>query len=88
VRKIYLGRGAEAKSAARQVEERRQKRQAAREAWLQERAEIARAEEASEELCLLTDMILHAVLEGTGHHLHRGEWRKSRNVKGGDDTGA
>jgi hypothetical protein len=83
VRKVYVGRGQQAENLARQVEQRRQERQAQREARHREFAEVASAEEKLRELHDLADLLMRAVLLGTGLHEHRGLWRRRRYGRDG-----
>src|SRR3712207_5762858 len=88
VRKLYLGKGKQAEAAARDVEQRRQARQAAREAWHQEQARLAGAEQQLHDLRALAQVLVRAFLDGAGYHEHRGEYRRRRHARDGDNPQA
>jgi len=76
--KVYMGRGEEADEAARQIEQRRKDCQAQREAWQEELAQLAAADQHLRELQEAAYLLVAAVLTGAGYHQRRGEWRKQR----------
>ena len=81
--KVYLGRGPEAEEAARQIEERRQVRQAQREALHEELLRVGVAEQHLRELHDVTYLLVSAALTGAGYYRRRSEWRKLQH--GGDN---
>lgn len=89
VRKVYVGRGRQAEEMAREVEQRKQERQARRDAVQQEVERVAVAEQKLQELQDMADLLMRAVLTGMGLREHRGQWRRrrygrdSRNDRGG-----
>jgi hypothetical protein len=83
--KRYLGTGDQAEEAARQVEERRQQRQAERKALQLHEARIAEAERVTE-MIAFGDMLLKAVLLASGYRYRRGRWRKPRKGKTGPSS--
>jgi hypothetical protein len=85
VRKVYVGRGLPADELARQVEQRRRERHAQREAQQREMAQVAGAEQKLQELHDLATLLMQAVLIGIGLHEHRGQWRRRRHARDGDD---
>jgi hypothetical protein len=74
--KVYLGRGPEAEAAARQLEERRRARQARREAWLRDQAQVAAAEQALQAFGELVSLLARATRILGGYHEHHGQWRR------------
>jgi hypothetical protein len=73
---LYVGTGTVAEQYARQEAERRQRRQAEFEARHAEAALVAPADRALRDFGTLVDLIASAVLLLTGHHQHRGCWRR------------
>jgi hypothetical protein len=76
--KTYIGRGDDADAQAREIEQRRQARTREREARQQSEAEVILAAQKTSELRALTTALVHAVLDGAGYHIHRGEIRRRR----------
>ena len=76
--KVYLGRGAAARDAARQEEATRRENQLLREAVDQLRAAIASAETDIAPVEQSFDAEVAAALNGLGYRFHRGSWRKRR----------
>lgn len=68
----YLGSGPEAEAAAREIEERRQKRAAARSASQAFTAALAPFLDLSE----LCDGLMQSTFITNGYHQHHGEWRR------------
>src|SRR4051794_13232936 len=84
VRKVYCGRGEKAKEMARQAEQRQKERLAQREACEREMAQVAAAEEKLRELRAIADLLVRAVLLGAGCYQHKGQWRRRRHARDGD----
>jgi hypothetical protein len=82
--KVYLGKGEAAEAQARQVEQRRLERQQASEAWQSEQAEVAVAQQRLSELRALADLLVRVTFLGAGFHEHRGQYRRRRHARGGD----
>ena len=74
VKKVYLGRGDAAQTAAALIEQRRRERQAAR----AEVALTAEADRLADELYDWAKLLAAAWLTATGHRSHRGTWRGRR----------
>jgi hypothetical protein len=75
----YLGSGPEAEQAAVAIEERRQRRAAARAALATERQRHAEALTSFEQFWRLVDVLMHASLNERGYFQHnRGQWRRRR----------
>ena len=70
VKKVYLGRGAAGRQMAALVEQNKLAR------WLDRVAVRAEADALADELAGWADLLAAAWLVSTGHHLHRGEWRR------------
>ena len=77
----YVGRGflAEAIATLEQLDQERQR--LTRITWQQERVEIKTVDRQIDELCSHIRTITRAVLRATGHHRHKGQWRKKRMKK-------
>jgi hypothetical protein len=84
--KVYVGKGAAAQEAARQLEERRlaqqARRQAEREALLTEQICVLAAEEALRALQNLVDFFVCKALHEAGYYRRRGEWRRQHDKDG------
>lgn len=79
-RKQYVGIGSAAEAAACDDQQRRQAREAQREALSTELAQVAVADSLLMELKTSVDLLLHASLVAAGYHLHkRTSWRRRRH---------
>jgi len=90
-RKLYIGKGDAAVAQARQHAARQQHRQAERESFLADRARLALAETALDELWSLVNLLARATLLTWGYHQHHGgEWRRrtssASHDRAGEDT--
>ncbi len=75
----YLGSGPAAEAAAREDALERDRREAERAAFLDERAELDDIDATLDELNDLAELVARAALAAPGYRLHkRGEWRKRR----------
>jgi ATPase subunit of ABC transporter with duplicated ATPase domains len=74
----YVGTGLIGELAALEDEREREQRRLEREARDQERAELTAMTEALEALATETEARVKEILEGTGYHCHKGQWRKKR----------
>jgi len=83
----YVGTGLIGELAALEDEREREQRRLEREARDQERAELAAMTEALEALATETEARVKEILEGTGYHRHKGQWRKKRQQGGGFHEG-
>jgi hypothetical protein len=81
VRKLYLGRGPAAESAARQDQEARAARIGAWAAARAARERVAGALDAARAFRIYVDLLTRASLLAAGLRFHRGEWRRPRAVK-------
>jgi hypothetical protein len=75
-KRICYGKGEAAAAHARLDVERRLRQRAERGALLAEQARVAQADRALRDFGTLVDLIASAVLLLTGHHRHRGCWRR------------
>src|SRR4051794_17468835 len=75
-RKLYLGTGPAAEDYARREADRRQERQAEREALNAEQARIAAADLAFGEARDLAELLVWAILILHGFHCHHRIWRR------------
>jgi hypothetical protein len=73
--KVYVGAGPAARQAAREVEDRRRRRLAERDARLLEEARLAAADQALRELTAAARLLARAALLMAGFHDYRGQWR-------------
>lgn len=81
-RKVYVGRGAAAQEAARQVEQDRIARLAQREAIRVEQLRYALADSSLRDLRTMLQTLVRATLIALGYHCHhRGEWRRRRGYE-------
>jgi hypothetical protein len=87
-RKVYVGAGPAAQELARLESERRQQREIEGAALAVEQASVAVADELTEELRALASLLVEAALLAAGRRCHRGEWRRPRNGRKGDDREA
>jgi hypothetical protein len=87
VRKEYVGQGENAEQLAREVEERRQKRLATREALQCELAQVAGADQCLQELRQLANLLVKAVLLAANCYQHHGQWRRRHGTDGQRDRG-
>jgi hypothetical protein len=78
-RKIYLGRGPDARAQAERVAQARDRRRAERQALRGEQARVAAADRAFEQARGLADLLMKATLIIRNLHLRRGEWRHRRD---------
>lgn len=78
VRKHYLGRGAVGQAAAALLDRVRRERQAARDAARAAVAATAEADRLAAEVQDWADLLVAAWMTVTGHHFHRGSWRRKR----------
>jgi hypothetical protein len=82
--RLYLGRGPLAELTAAAEEARRQAEALRRRQREQEAQRWGQADSALIALIRLTDLLLRAMLEAKGFHLHhRGQWRRARIKRGG-----
>jgi tRNA U55 pseudouridine synthase TruB len=81
IRKLYVGLGPAADAQAHEIEQRRQARAAEREARQRSEAEVILAAQKTSELRALTAAVVHAVLDGAGYHIHRGQVRRRRCLR-------
>ena len=79
VAKVYMGRGAAAQTAAAAHEHRQRVRQAGRDAVRSEAAATAEADRLAAELHDWAALLTRAWMTASGHHLHRGQWRRRRD---------
>ncbi len=77
-RKKYLGKGVGAESVARQIDERRQRRVAVKQAVADDQARTAPADEALAAFRELAGLLFQASLLVDGFHLYHGQWRRRR----------
>jgi len=78
----YLGSGPMAELMAEVDAEERRLRELGRQAWLQERAELAERDRDLEAFCQEVELLARAALVLAGYHQHdRGEWRRYREPK-------
>lgn len=77
----YVGAGAYASLIAQASEVISQEQHLKRLQAQQERAKLERLERKIERICQAIEQIVHAVLVATGHHQHRGQWRKKMPTK-------
>ncbi len=70
----YVGSGELAEAAAALCAFEREARRARRRRWAASRALDAPVDQA----CDLVQALAHGALLATGHHLHKGQWRKAR----------
>lgn len=78
VKKIYYGRDTAGQLAASLIEQRKQIRNQIATTLRADRAAIADAELLADELFAWSEFLLALWLVETGHHFHRGVWRKRR----------
>jgi hypothetical protein len=78
VMREYLGSGELAIAVALLDQERREERDAARDARNRERERHTAIEETLETFACEVEALVAAELEQSGFHLHRGEWRRKR----------
>jgi hypothetical protein len=71
----YVGTGELAAAAATLDALERELRQAERQRW----AAIREADAQVQEICDLIQALVQAALLATGHHTHKGQWRKKRH---------
>jgi len=81
--RTYIGRGQQAEQMAREVDQRRQQRQAQHQALVQEQARVAKADNLVRELHKLVKLLVQATLVDGGYHQHRGQWRRRRYYAAG-----
>jgi len=74
----YLGQGTLAQAIATLEREERKKEQIERRLWQRELEDIESVDQQIDELCTQIRKITQAVLKSTGHHRHKGQWRKKR----------
>ena len=88
VLKQYVGCGPKAERAAREVEQRRRDRLAAREALVDEQIRCAEADARLRELDeLVTDLVRASLLAG-GCYSHRGQWRRKGHDRNTGNAGS
>lgn len=78
VRKVDYGRGTAGHETAAEVEWRRQARWEAKQILAAERSGTGEADRLAAEVREWADVLLRAWLVLTGHHKHRGQWRRKR----------
>jgi len=76
VRKVYLGRGAAAQQAAAELVHNKLARRLDRATVRAEADALAAADRLAAELAGWAEVLSAAWLALTGHHQHRGEWRR------------
>ena len=77
VKKVYLGRGAAGHEAAAELDLRRRGRREAMALLRADREGVEEADQLAAELRAWAEALLAAWLVLSGHHQHRGQWRKS-----------
>lgn len=77
VRSVYIGRGAKAKSLAREMATRREARVAA----AKKRIEIDAAEDLLRDYKRLVEEILEAMAANIGIHRHHRQWRRTEQPR-------
>lgn len=77
----YVGSGPVAGLAARMDEATKAERQAKRDALRRQMAEQDAADAQIDEVCRMTETLTRAALIAAGFHLHRGQWRRTRDAE-------
>jgi len=78
VKKVYHGRGVAAQEAAADIEDRRSRQQALN-SQIEQVESLDEADRLANELFAWADMMSSLWLILTGHHYHRGSWRRSHD---------
>ena len=86
IRKVYLGRGADAQAAAQQDAEARARRRADRDAAATFVAGMQHIDQVDDRLDAVVELITEATLLANGIHQHRGQFRKRRVTHGGENS--
>jgi len=74
----YVGRGEVAELIAHLDALEREQREAEREAWRQEQAEITAVDQMLDEAEGVVRTLTRAYLLAAGYHTHKGQWRRRR----------
>jgi hypothetical protein len=86
--KVYRGSGAAAEAAAAEVDGRKRRRQARRDALAAAEQRHAEAVAPLLDVIELSDLLTHAALLAQGYHRrNNGPWRKRRRERSEDDEG-